>query len=157
MASKTRTARIASPRAPPSSALAKLGGGHDGHRPRNADGGDRRLPPGHAPPRATATTMMTTTMTRGGCHRGWSWRTPPRRQWTSSWQGGRGRWWRATMTTTTTAKEAILPYQTMPLPAALWHGVPYHGLPKGHALFFTRHLFHAPPFPRARTVSNTRH
>ncbi len=40
------------------------------------------------------------------------------RQWTSSWQGGHGRWWRATTTVTTTAKEAILPYQTMPLSAA---------------------------------------
>jgi len=43
-------ARIASPRAPPSSALANLGGGHDEHRPHNADGGDHRLPPVHAPP-----------------------------------------------------------------------------------------------------------
>ena len=69
-------------------------GGHDRHRPRNADGGDRRLPPAHAPPRATTmmttkttTTTMTTTM-RGGLCRGRSWRTPPRRQWTSSWRGG---------------------------------------------------------------------
>ena len=116
-ASKTRTARIASPLAPPSSALAKLGGGHDGHRPRNADGGDRRLPPAHAPPRATATTTTTTTTRGGGC-RGRSWRTPPRWQWTSSWRGGRGRWWRATTTATTTAKEGILPYRTVPLPAA---------------------------------------
>ena len=36
------------------------GGGHNGHRPRNADGGDRRLPPAHAPQRATATTTTTT-------------------------------------------------------------------------------------------------
>ena len=98
-------------------------GGHDGHCPHNADGGDCHLPPAHAPPRATATTTKTTTMTmtkttRGGVCRGWSWRTPPRWQWTSSWQGGRGRWWRATTTATTMAKEAFLPYQTMPLPAA---------------------------------------
>ena len=31
---------------------------------------------------------------------------------------GCGGWWRATTTATTTAKEAILPYQTMTLPAA---------------------------------------
>ena len=108
------------------SSLTKLGGGHDGHRPRNADGGDCRLPPAHAPPQATATTttttMTTVTMTtiktmRGGCC-GRSWRTPPQQQWTSSCQGGLGRWWRATTTVTTTTKEAILPYQTMPLPAA---------------------------------------
>jgi len=41
-------------------------GGHEGHHPHNADGGDRHLPPAHAPLRATATT---TTATRGGVRR----------------------------------------------------------------------------------------
>ena len=40
----------------------------------------KRLPPAHAPPRATATTTMTTMTTRGGVRRGRSWRMPPRRQ-----------------------------------------------------------------------------
>ena len=60
-------------RPPPSP---NLGGGHDRHRPRNADDRDRRLPPAHAPPRATATTTTTMTTTT---RRGRSWRTPPRR------------------------------------------------------------------------------
>ena len=84
-ASKTRTARITLPRAPLSSALAKIGGGHDGHRPCNADSGDRHPPPAHAPMRATTTTMTTmmTTRRRGGIRHGQSWRMMPRRQWTS--------------------------------------------------------------------------
>ena len=65
----------------------------------------------------TTTTTMTTT-TKGGVRRGRSWRTLPRRQWTSSWRGGRGRWWCATTTVTTMANKPILPYQRMPLPVA---------------------------------------
>ena len=56
-------------RALQSSTLAELGGGHDGHRPCNADSRDCRLPLVHAPPRATEskmTTTMTTTTRRGG-------------------------------------------------------------------------------------------